>query len=85
KSLVKELGRFKDAEMLWVQEEPRNMGSWSFVEPNIEWVLTRIKSKWSRPAYAGRAAAASPATGLAKSHKAQQDALVNDALTGKKD
>ncbi|MEM9779903.1 MAG: 2-oxoglutarate dehydrogenase E1 component, partial [Pseudomonadota bacterium] len=84
-SLVAELKRFPKAEIVWCQEEPKNQGAWSFVEPNIEWVLTRIKSKWSRPAYAGRAAAASPATGLAKSHKAQQDALVNDALTGKKD
>ncbi|QHQ36276.1 2-oxoglutarate dehydrogenase E1 component [Algicella marina] len=84
-SLVAELKRFKKAEIVWCQEEPKNQGAWTFVEPNIEWVLGRIKSRWLRPAYAGRAAAASPATGLAKSHKAQQDALVNDALTGKKD
>ncbi len=84
-SLVGELKRFPKAEIVWCQEEPKNQGAWSFVEPNIEWVLTRINSKWKRPAYAGRAAAASPATGLAKSHKAQQDALVNDALTGEKD
>ncbi len=84
-SLVAELKRFKKAEVVWCQEEPKNQGAWSFVEPNIEWVLGRLKSKWKRPAYAGRAAAASPATGLAKSHKAQQDALVEDALVGKKD
>ncbi|MEM8870994.1 MAG: 2-oxoglutarate dehydrogenase E1 component [Pseudomonadota bacterium] len=84
-SLVGELKRFPEAEIVWCQEEPKNQGAWTFVEPNIEWVLTRIKSKWTRPAYSGRAAAASPATGLAKSHKVQQDALVNDALTGKKD
>ncbi|NNU78932.1 2-oxoglutarate dehydrogenase E1 component [Halovulum dunhuangense] len=84
-SLVKELKRFKAAEIVWCQEEPKNQGAWTFVEPNLEWVLTRIKAKWKRPAYAGRSAAASPATGLAKSHKAQQDALVNDALTGQKD
>ena len=84
-SLVKELKRFPKAEIVWCQEEPKNQGPWSFVEPNIEWVLGRIKSKWGRPAYAGRPAAASPATGLARLHKEQQDALVNDALTGKKD
>ncbi|MEM8789701.1 MAG: 2-oxoglutarate dehydrogenase E1 component [Pseudomonadota bacterium] len=84
-SLVAELKRFPKAEVVWCQEEPKNQGAWSFVEPNIEWVLGRIKSKWRRPAYAGRAAAASPATGLARQHKAQQDALVADALTGKKD
>ncbi|MFN3644482.1 MAG: 2-oxoglutarate dehydrogenase E1 component [Gemmobacter sp.] len=80
-SLVKELERFKQAEVVWCQEEPKNQGGWTFVEPNIEWVLTRIGARFSRPAYAGRAASASPATGLASRHKAEQDALVDDALT----
>jgi 2-oxoglutarate dehydrogenase E1 component len=80
-SAVKELERFKNAQMVWCQEEPRNQGAWSFMEPNIEWVLTRIGAKHTRPTYAGRAAAASPATGLASKHKAEQAALVNDALT----
>jgi len=80
-SAVKELERFKNAEMVWCQEEPRNQGAWSFMEPNIEWVLTRIKAKHTRPTYAGRAAAASPATGLASKHKAEQAALVDEALT----
>lgn len=53
------------------------------MEPNIEWVLTRIQAKHSRPKYAGRTAAASPATGLASRHKAEQTALVDDALTVK--
>jgi 2-oxoglutarate dehydrogenase E1 component len=84
-SLSAELKRFPQAEVVWCQEEPKNQGAWTFVEPNIEWVLGRIGAKWKRPAYSGRAASASPATGLAREHKAQQDALVNDALTGKKD
>ncbi|MEL6424749.1 MAG: 2-oxoglutarate dehydrogenase E1 component [Pseudomonadota bacterium] len=80
-SLLKELARFKDAQVVWCQEEPKNQGAWFFVEPNIEWVLTRLDAKHKRPAYAGRAAAASPATGLASQHKREQEALVNDALT----
>ena len=80
-SLVRELERFSQAEMVWCQEEPKNQGAWSFIEPNIEWVLGRIKAKHGRPAYAGRAASASPATGLASTHKAQQQALIDDALT----
>ncbi len=80
-SMMKELERFKDAEMVWCQEEPRNQGAWTFIEPNIEWVLTRIDAKHKRPVYAGRSPSASPATGLASQHKAQQEALVNDALT----
>ncbi|SMX31130.1 2-oxoglutarate dehydrogenase E1 component [Actibacterium lipolyticum] len=80
-SLVKELERFKGAEVVWCQEEPKNQGAWTFVEPNIEWVLTRIKAKHKRPRFVGRNASASPATGLASMHKAQQTALVNEALT----
>ncbi|WP_424965124.1 MULTISPECIES: 2-oxoglutarate dehydrogenase E1 component [unclassified Dinoroseobacter] len=80
-AMMKELERFKGAEIVWCQEEPKNQGGWTFVEPNIEWVLSRIGSKHSRPVYAGRSASASPATGLASMHKAQQAALVNEALT----
>ena len=83
-SVVKELSRFKNAEVVWCQEEPKNQGAWTFIEPNLEWVLGRIKAKHGRPTYAGRAASASPATGLASAHKAQQAALVDDALTLKK-
>ncbi len=79
-SLVKELERFKQAKMVWCQEEPKNQGGWSFIEPNIEWVLSRIHAAHKRAVYAGRPAAASPATGLASQHKAQQSALVADAL-----
>jgi 2-oxoglutarate dehydrogenase E1 component len=80
-SLTKELERFKQAEVVWCQEEPKNQGGWTFVEPNIEWVLNRIGAKHKRPRYVGRPAAASPATGLAREHKKQQDALVAEALT----
>ncbi len=82
-SMVAELERFKGAEMVWCQEEPKNQGAWSYIEPNIEWVLGRIKAKHGRPEYAGRATSASPATGLASAHKAQQAALIDDALTVK--
>jgi 2-oxoglutarate dehydrogenase E1 component len=78
---LKELERFQDAEMVWCQEEPKNQGAWTFMEPNLEWVLTRMNAKHPRPVYAGRAASASPATGLASTHKTQQEALIDDALT----
>jgi 2-oxoglutarate dehydrogenase E1 component len=80
-SMVQELERFKGADMVWCQEEPKNQGAWHFIEPNIEWVLGRIKAKNTRPTYVGRSTSASPATGLASNHKAQQAALVNEALT----
>ncbi len=80
-SMVHELGRFPDAEVVWCQEEPKNQGAWTFMEPNLEWVLGRLRTAANRPRYVGRATSASPATGLASAHKAQQSALVNDALT----
>ncbi len=81
KSLSKELERFKQAEIVWCQEEPKNQGAWSFIEPNLEWVLTRLGAKQQRARYVGRAASASTATGLMSQHKFQQDALVDEALT----
>ncbi|SNR46841.1 2-oxoglutarate dehydrogenase E1 component [Puniceibacterium sediminis] len=80
-SAVKELERFPQAEMIWCQEEPKNQGAWTFMEPNLEWVLGRIKAQHLRPRYVGRETSASPATGLASMHKAQQAALVDGALT----
>jgi len=66
--------------VVWAQEEPKNNGAWSFVEPFIEQSLHDAKAKPKRARYAGRAAAASPATGLAKRHQTEQAALVADAL-----
>jgi len=81
-SLTKELSRFKDAEIIWCQEEPKNQGGWTFVEPNIEWVLGRIGAAHDRARYAGRPASASPATGQASRHKQEQTDLVDAALAG---
>ena len=80
KALVQELGRFKNAEVVWCQEEPRNMGSWHFIEPYLEWVLNQIHAPNKRPRYAGRPASAATATGLMSKHLAQLKALLDDAL-----
>ncbi|MEO1199454.1 MAG: 2-oxoglutarate dehydrogenase E1 component [Pseudomonadota bacterium] len=82
KALVTELGRFKQAEMVWCQEEPRNQGAWSYAEPNIEWVLTQIKAKHGRARYAGRQAAAATATGLMSKHLQQLETFMESALGG---
>jgi 2-oxoglutarate dehydrogenase E1 component len=68
-------------EVVWCQEEPKNNGAWFFVEPLIEDALKAASSKVKRARYAGRSAAASPATGLAKRHAAEQAALVSNALS----
>ena len=80
KALVQELARFKNAEVVWAQEEPRNMGSWHFIEPYLEWVLNQIQAPNRRPRYAGRAASAATATGLMSKHLAQLKALLDEAL-----
>jgi 2-oxoglutarate dehydrogenase E1 component len=80
KALVTELGRFKNAEVVWCQEEPRNMGAWHFIEPYLEWVLNQVSAPNKRPRYAGRAASAATATGLMSKHLAQLKALLDEAL-----
>ena len=67
-------------EVVWCQEEPRNNGAWFFVDPLIEEALKAAGCKVTRARYAGRQASASPATGLATRHAAEQAALVADAL-----
>lgn len=80
KALVHELARFKNAEVVWCQEEPRNMGAWHFIEPYLEWVLNQIHAPNRRPRYAGRAASAATATGLMSKHQAQLKAMLDEAL-----
>jgi 2-oxoglutarate dehydrogenase E1 component len=80
RALMSELARFPNAEFVWCQEEPRNMGAWTYIEPNLEWVLQHIRAKHLRPRYVGRAAAAAPATGLLSRHLQEQQALVEEAL-----
>jgi 2-oxoglutarate dehydrogenase E1 component len=80
KNLVGLLSRFKKADVVWCQEEPKNMGAWFFVEPYLEWVLAQVGGKAKRAAYAGRPASASTATGLMSRHLAQLKAFVDDAL-----
>ncbi|RFB78240.1 2-oxoglutarate dehydrogenase E1 component [Methylovirgula sp. 4M-Z18] len=79
KALVNELSRFKKAEFIWCQEEPKNMGAWSFVEPLLEWVLNQIGSKVKRARYVGRPASAATATGLMSKHLAQLKDFLDQA------
>ncbi|MEP3630859.1 MAG: 2-oxoglutarate dehydrogenase E1 component, partial [Hyphomicrobiales bacterium] len=80
KAAITELTRFKNAEIVWCQEEPKNMGSWTFVEPYLEWALNHVGSTHARPVYAGRPASAATATGLMSAHLAQLEAFIDDAF-----
>jgi 2-oxoglutarate dehydrogenase E1 component len=79
-SLTQELSRFPKADFVWCQEEPKNQGAWSFIEPEMETILTKVRGKPTRMSYAGRKPSASPATGLASRHKYEQQQLVAQAL-----
>ena len=81
-AVAAELTRFKDVEeVVWLQEEPANMGAWTFVRPLLDDLLEQLHGDCNtRVMYAGRAAAASPATGSAVVHVAEQDAILRRAL-----
>jgi len=80
KALMLELSRFKQAEIVWCQEEPRNMGAWVFVDIFLEWVLNQIGAKHRRARYTGRPAAASTAVGQMSLHLTQLKNFLEDAL-----
>ncbi|HEU0117519.1 MAG TPA: 2-oxoglutarate dehydrogenase E1 component, partial [Alphaproteobacteria bacterium] len=80
KPLATELARYPKADIIWVQEEPENMGAWTFVDRRIEAVLKDIDHRAKRPIYVGRDASASTATGSLKRHNKQQAELITTAL-----
>ena len=80
KALVSEVARFPVADVVWCQEEPQNMGAWTFVQPNIEWALNYANAKVKRPAYAGRPSSASPATGMMSRHQKELKVLLEQAF-----
>ncbi len=80
-ALAMELEPYRNCDIVWCQEEPRNMGAWSHVCEFIEEVAAEMGFKNPRPRYAGRPSAASPATGQNARHLAEQAALLDDALT----
>ncbi|HEY5289933.1 MAG TPA: 2-oxoglutarate dehydrogenase E1 component, partial [Caulobacteraceae bacterium] len=80
KSLTTELARFKTAELIWCQEEPKNMGGWMFVDPWLELTLAKMKIAAKRARYVGRPASASTAAGVMSRHKKELDAFLAAAF-----
>jgi 2-oxoglutarate dehydrogenase E1 component len=80
KALVAELSRFKQAEMVWCQEEPRNMGAWFFIDVFLQWILNQIGARHRTMRYAGRPASASTAVGQMSKHLAQLKQFLDEAL-----
>jgi len=65
----------RDARLIWCQEEPQNMGAWTFIAPQLEEIFGR------KPVYAGRDAASSPAVGLLALHRQQLANFLHSAFT----
>jgi 2-oxoglutarate dehydrogenase E1 component len=80
KSLMHELARFPNAELVWCQEEPKNMGGYTFAEPWLELTLEKMQISAKRGRYAGRPASASTAAGQMSKHLKQLEALLEAAL-----
>jgi 2-oxoglutarate dehydrogenase E1 component len=80
KSLAQELSRFKKADVIWCQEEPKNMGAWSFVQDYLEWVLQQAGGVSKRARYVGRPASASTAAGQLSNHIAHLNAFLEEAF-----
>ena len=80
KSLSTELSRFPNAELVWCQEEPKNMGGWTFVDPWLELTLERLKVKAKRARYVGRPASASTAAGLMSRHMKELQTFLAEAF-----
>jgi len=81
KPLVKEIAKYAEkAKFYWCQEEPKNMGAWLLVRDYIQWTLKYINAKNKEIMYIGRNPSASPATGYAKRHIAQQKAIIDQVF-----
>jgi len=80
--ILQEIQRYNNAEIVWCQEEPANMGAWTFVLPRLINIMEDLDRVPVLPSYIGRKASASPASGLLKIHEAEQREIVNSALAG---
>jgi len=80
KSVMAVLSRFPNAELMWVQEEPKNMGGWTFVDPWLELTLERMRIKAKRARYVGRPASASTAAGMMSRHMKELEAFLAEAF-----
>ncbi|NBU27642.1 MAG: 2-oxoglutarate dehydrogenase E1 component [Caulobacteraceae bacterium] len=80
KSVMAVLSRFPNAELMWVQEEPKNMGGWTFADAWLELTLERMKVKAKRARYVGRPASASTAAGMMSRHMKELEAFLADAF-----
>ena len=80
KAIAKEIKKYSNAEIVWCQEEPQNMGAWNFIDRRLEAIIKDCKVSAERPVYVGRPEAASPATGYMTVHQQEQQEIINTSL-----
>ena len=79
-TLLEELARFPNADVVWMQDEPKNAGAWSFAAPRIDELLVRLRPQGARVRYVGAPEMASPAPGSLKRHQELQRTILEEAL-----
>lgn len=80
REIAEVISRYKNAEIVWCQEEPQNMGAWQFISPKITAVMEELDRNDVRIKYAGRVEAASPAAGYMKIHEKEQKKVIEDVF-----
>ena len=79
-NIAEECKLYKNAEVVWCQEEPKNMGAWGWVQPRISSASATLNGLEKRPVYIGRDPAAATATGYGGAHNAEQKEIIDAAL-----
>jgi len=69
--------KYQNAEVIWAQQEPKNMGAYSYVNPRIMTATREINGDEKRPRYVGRPVSAAPATGMTLVHQAEYNDILN--------
>ena len=80
-TVTSQIRRYAGAEVIWCQEEPGNMGAWTFVMPRLNFILEELNRGQRQILYCGRAPSAAAATGVHHHHDEEQATLVEQALT----
>eukprot|EP01117_Protostelium_nocturnum_P006338 TRINITY_DN2288_c0_g1_i1.p1 TRINITY_DN2288_c0_g1~~TRINITY_DN2288_c0_g1_i1.p1 ORF type:complete len:1040 (-),score=422.22 TRINITY_DN2288_c0_g1_i1:146-2935(-) len=79
--VAEEAAKYPSAEVVWVQEEHKNMGAWNWIAPHFRTALKAKRGEGFYPQYLGRGSSAAPATGSKKEHDKQQAELISKAVS----
>ena len=75
--VAKNAAQYENAQIIWAQQEPKNMGAYSYVMPRIMTATREVNGNEKRPRYVGRAVSAAPATGMGKVHQQEYQMIMN--------